>query len=145
MAAQEDRLDWGALSDSVGLKIRLAETLSAQQMAALLQDIGLSAAQLTALELVGCNPGIQPGRLAKALALEPSNMASMLRRLEAMGCLRTVAGQDRRTKALSLTRDGERLRQAGETVLKNHRRQLTQALSRSEADELLRLLDKLIE
>ena len=144
MAAQEDKLNWGVLDGSVGLKIRLAETISAQQMATLLHDVELSAAQLTALELIGCNPGITPGQLAKAMALEPSNMASMLRRLEAMGCLRTAAGQDRRTKTLSLTVNGRRLRCEGETVLKSHQQQLTRALSRSEADELLRLLDKLM-
>lgn len=139
----DDTFQWGALGESLGFHVRLAENASAQIMASLLGSEKLTAAQLTAIELIGCNPGVQPGRLAKAMALEPSNLASMLRRLEAARLIRTEAGQDRRTRVVSLTSEGQQVRADGERLIAHHQRLSTRLLSRTEKRQLIGLLQKM--
>ncbi len=135
-------LNWGALQESVGLSIRLAETVSAQAMSRLLGAEKLTAAQLTTLELIGCNPGVQPGRLARAMALEPSNLASLLRRLEAAGLVRTAPGRDKRTRVVTLTAAGVRARADGARLMARHQRIISQQLNADEQHQLVVLLKK---
>lgn len=135
-------LNWGSLAGSVGLQIRLAETASAQTMSRLLGAERLTAAQLTTLELIGSNPGVQPGRLARAMALEPSNLASMLRRLEAAGLVHTASGRDKRTRVVSLTEAGLQARADGARLMAQHQRIIAQQLSADEQHQLIALLGK---
>lgn len=135
-------LNWGALQESVGLSIRLAETVSAQAMSRLLGAEKLTAAQLTTLELIGSNPGVQPGRLARAMALEPSNLASLLRRLEAAGLVQTAPGRDKRTRVVTLTAAGVRARADGARLMARHQRTISKRLNADEQHQLVVLLKK---
>lgn len=81
--------------------------------------------------------------LATGLHCDASNVTGLADRLERLGAIERVTGHDRRVKLLSLTAEGERLRDdlaarvaVGSTV--------TAKLTRSERQQLATLLDKLL-
>jgi len=85
---------------------RLRQRWSAHAAAA-----GLSLGQVTALLTLRAGEAIPMGRLAAALDSDASNLTSLVDRLERRGVVeRRPDLDDRRVKALALTKEGERLR-----------------------------------
>lgn len=104
-------------------------------------EFGLTPVQARAVLWLG-DPAPM-GDLAEHLQCDPSNVTGIADRLQRLGLVVRVPGQDRRVKHLSLTTEGERLRAelgrrvaAGSTV--------TALLDESEQDQLRTLLDKLL-
>lgn len=72
--------------------------------------VGITAPQRLAIRVVGMNPGISPGDLARTLHLHPSTVTGMLQRLEKSKLLRRQFDKgDRRRAHLYLTPRGQEL------------------------------------
>lgn len=138
------KIDYGALRDALGYPLHLADLATMQTFARAFQGTGITAARFTALELVSRNPGIRPARLARAMAIETSNLATLLRGLEKLGWLAAGASADRRGKELRLTPEGERRMQDLRRRLRRQDQALSAGLDVGERAELTRLLGKLL-
>lgn len=94
--------------------------------------------------LVGLNPGITPQELARALHLDASKVALLLRPLEADGMIeRTRSETDGRRVALSLTEAGEAFARRALASSELIERPIAAAITESEQEELLRILAKI--
>lgn len=139
------KIDYGALRDALGYPLHLADLATMQTFARAFHGTGVTPARFTALELVGRNPGIRPARLARAMAIETSNLATLLRGLERLGWLTADESADRRGKELRLTPEGERRMHDLRRRLRRQDQALTAGLDAAERAELTRLLGKLLD
>jgi DNA-binding MarR family transcriptional regulator len=98
--------------------------------------------EYTVLTLIDENPGGSLVRIARALAVTPPNITTMVDRLEARGLIaRTQSDEDRRTQVLRTTTKGATLvRKATQQILALEKESL--ALSAGEHAMLLELLHK---
>lgn len=73
---------------------------------AALQPTGLRATQLTVLIAVAAAPGAPMSSLAEALVMDRTTLTRNLRPLERQGLIRIAPGRDRRSREVTLTRNG---------------------------------------
>lgn len=112
------------------------------------QDFAVVAAELSltplqARTLLTLETPLPMRELATRMSCDASNVTGLADRLERIGAIERVAGEDRRVKLLQLTDEGERLRaRLGERVAKGST--VTAKLTRAERDQLTDLLDKLL-
>jgi DNA-binding MarR family transcriptional regulator len=138
-----ERAEYMTRSISVFVWIRLSRIRRKYERASAehLHPWGLSLAQFDLLTILGASEGITQGYLAKQLLVTQGNITQLLDKLEER-CLLTRR-QEGRTKCLCLTEQG---RQLLDKVVPAHNawnaEQFT-SLSRTEQEELLRLLRKL--
>ncbi|MGD9946465.1 MAG: MarR family winged helix-turn-helix transcriptional regulator [Burkholderiaceae bacterium] len=137
-------LDYGSLRDALGYLIHLADLANMQGFARVFGDTGVTAARFTALELIACNPGIKPTALAAAMAVERSNLATLIRYLASRGWVAAGAGSNRREKALQLTPAGAAMLVDLRERLQRHDQELSARCSRQERAQLARLLAKIV-
>ena len=137
-------LDYGVLRDSIGYQLHLAQLASMQAFGQAFDRTGVTPAMLTALELIARNPGIRPATLARAMAVETSNLAALLRRLEANGWLTHGRSADRRAKPLVLTAAGLRKMTGLRRRLQRHDARLTDGLSEGDRTALTGLIALLL-
>lgn len=103
----EDAIDFGDLTRSVGFLLRMAQLQSFDMFFARLAKHGLKPGEFTLLWVVGLNPGLRQGSLARRLRIKPAHMTKLVQRLVAADLLaRTVPDDDRRSVRLSLTGAG---------------------------------------
>jgi DNA-binding MarR family transcriptional regulator len=106
-AAGETAVDFGPLADMVGFMVRLAQLRLFESFFDALGGEGVTPGQVGILVALGRNPGIRQGVLADALSIKWSNMAKIIRLLEADGLIRrSVPETDRRAVELHLTAKG---------------------------------------
>jgi DNA-binding MarR family transcriptional regulator len=82
----------------------------------MLSEIGVTGPQRLVLRIVGQNPNVAPGELAKVLHIDPSSLTGILKRLEQAQLLRrTRDPKDGRRSALTLSPKGRQIngRRAG--------------------------------
>ena len=83
------------------------------RMVRLAHELDLAPMQLHALRLIEPGAEVPMGALAQSLFCDPSNVTGIVDRLETRGLIaRRGAAQDRRVKMLTLTAEGERVREA---------------------------------
>ena len=139
-----DALDYGALQHAIGYQIHLAELANLQGFARAFAGTGATPARFTALELIGCNPGLRPSVLAAAMAVERSNLVAILRFLHESGWIATGAGSNRREKSLALTAAGEAALADLRRRLEAHDAALGARCSPRERRQLAALLAKIV-
>lgn len=144
MSSQRPAIDHGALKNSIGYLIHLADLANMQSFGRLFGDSGVTAARYTALELIGSNPGIKPAALAAAMAVERSNLVAIVRFLAQRDWVRTKAGPNRREKSLELTAAGELMLADLRVRLARHDRELSAKLSQADRDALVLLLGRIV-
>ncbi len=75
-------------------------------------QLGLTGPQRLVVKLVGLNPGIAAGQLAKMLHLDPSTLTGILDRLVELGALeRAIDPRDRRRALFTLTARGLKMKE----------------------------------
>lgn len=115
-------------------------------MAAFERDAGVGASKSYFLRLIGREDGITQAEVCRRFGADRSRVTRVAQSLEKEGLVvRERGGDDRRTVRLHLTDKG---RDVVEGFPKGHdvfRQRIEEALSREEARELKRLLDKLID
>jgi DNA-binding MarR family transcriptional regulator len=129
-----------SLSRAVGVAGHLRDS----RLDAALGEHGLSIAKLGVLRLlVQADQPVALGQLAARQACVKSNITQLVDRLEEDGLVkRTPALDDRRSMCAAITDKGRRLYELGVTVEGEVERQLLEALSPKEREQLARLLTK---
>lgn len=105
--------------------------------------LGLSRVEFTMLMLIRDNPGCSGTRMAKALAVTPSNVTMCMDRLEARGLIeRHASTTDRRRTPLRLSAEGERLIDEASQRVQAGERDALAELTDAERALLLELLHR---
>jgi DNA-binding MarR family transcriptional regulator len=139
----EPPLDQSRLLGLVGYHCRRAYLRVFLLWTERMDEIALRPAEFSVLVLVASNPAVSQKRLARALAIEPPNLATLLDRMEAAGWLRRRRDpRDRRSQLLALTPEGRRLCTRAEKLVDRVERDAMAALSDEERVILMSLLRK---
>jgi MarR family transcriptional regulator, lower aerobic nicotinate degradation pathway regulator len=134
-----------ALMARPGVLIRRLHQIHSAMFQEETAGFGVTPVQFSLMTLLAERPGLEQGAAAAGLRLDRFTTADVVRRLEAAGLLRSRPGQDRRAKALSLTRKGRQVFDAiGEAVARAHHR-LVEPLPPTRRDVFLRMLRQLVE
>ena len=104
------------LLDLPGYSLRRAASAMMAEFATRIEPLGLRIADVSALLVIGANPGITASQLRRALDIQRANMVPLLNRIEDAGLL-TRRPLDGKSHSLHLTEAGEaKLAEARATV-----------------------------
>jgi Transcriptional regulators len=143
-STDEETVDLGALNDSVGFQLRMTQTRAYDQFFREFAGTEVRPGEYTVMQVLGMNPGLKQGTLAKTLNIKPAHMTKLVQRLVRAGHVkRTVPPEDRRSVRLSLTAAGQtHVEQHNDHFLSVHRAERV-GLTDAEMATLLALLKKL--
>jgi len=106
---RRDDIDFGEVSSSLGFLLRLAQVKVFESFFASLAHLGLSPGEFTVLWVIGLNPGVPQGVIARRLQIKPAHMTKLVQRaVDAQLVERCVPDDDRRSVHLRLSSAGER-------------------------------------
>ncbi|MBP0496128.1 MarR family winged helix-turn-helix transcriptional regulator [Pararoseomonas indoligenes] len=144
--AAEPPADPGAaLMERPGVLVRRLHQVHSAMFQEETAGFGVTPVQFSLMTLLTERPGLEQGAAAAGLRLDRFTTADVVRRLEAAGLLRTRPGQDRRAKALFLTRKGAQVfASMGEAVSRAHDR-LVEPLPPARRGTFLRMLRQLVD
>lgn len=143
-AARTAPIDMGILPQLLGYNLRCAHVSVFQHFNPLFGAHGISAPQFGTLLLVEANPGISQSSVAEALRFDRSTLVQIIDRLENRDLVvREVSAHDRRSHALRLTEQGTGLLAALKALSAEHENHVTRALSETEKEMLIRLLERI--
>ena len=138
-----DDLAFEALAGSLGLLLRLAQLTSFRDFFDDLGPLGVRPGEASVLMLIGSNPGVRQGVLAKRLMVKRAHMAKMMAAMERAGLVaRRVPADDRRAVELRLTPKGAAEVARIRAPFLAHEARATGPLTAREAETLRRLLRK---
>lgn len=124
--------------------LRRATRAVTQVYDAYLEEVGLKSTQLTLLAVLAYRePPETVTSLADALVLEQSSLSRNLAVLERMGYVKLAAGDDRRERIPTLTREGRAALARGYPAWKRAQAAITSAVTAADLDLQLRSLRKL--
>ncbi len=144
---QEPLLQLGPeFADSVNYRIRMAQILAYRAFEKRLPGYGGAARYLGLLSIIRSNPGQPQTRLADAVGLQRSSVVPILDKMEANGIVerRDIAG-DRRSKAVYLTAEGEKVVAELTAPALEMERKTVAGLSPDAVKDLLKGLDHIIQ
>lgn len=122
-------IDLGALNDHLGYYIRRAQVWIFQDFIRTLSRLDIRPAQYSVLVVIGANQGLSQADLSAALNIERARLVRLLDRLEKRGLTeRRRARTDRRSHALHLTREGQRLLKRAKNLAAKHETRLIMEL-----------------
>jgi DNA-binding MarR family transcriptional regulator len=140
----DERIDQGMLPQLIGYNLRRAQANVLQSLQTLMAPYDITPGQFGALYLVFQNPGLSQSDLGAALGIDRSSMVAVIDRLESRGLVvRAPSPVDRRSYALRLSGDGERLVNELAPQVREHDRAVAHHLSRAEQAALVDLLRRL--
>jgi DNA-binding MarR family transcriptional regulator len=129
----------------LGYNLKRASLRLSREYGKPMQQHGLRPAEFATLLLLVDNAGASQKSLARALAMDPPNMVTLLDRLERRKLLqRERHPHDERARQLQLTRTGLQLVTRTVAAVDRHERKATAGLTEKEKTALIRLLGKLI-
>ncbi len=136
-------VDYGGLEQATGFLLRLAQLRVFAHFYTVLDHHDLRLGAMSALILIGRNPGIRHGILADALSIKLAHTTKMLKGLEAKGLIvRHQPAYDRRSIELRLTDAGEALMRDVQRQIALHEELSVAGLTERERQQLKRLLRK---
>jgi DNA-binding MarR family transcriptional regulator len=119
----------GVLNEHLGYFLRRAQVWIFNDFIRTLSETGIRPAQYSVLVVIGENPGLSQSELARTLGIERARLVHMLDLLEKRGLTeRQPAPDDRRSHALFLTRDGQRILKRAKALAAEHETHLTERL-----------------
>jgi len=119
------QLDLGPLADHLGYYIRRAQVWVFQDFIRSLASIDIRPAQYSVLVVIGANPGLSQSDLAGALGIERARLVRLLDRLEKRGLTqRLPSPKDRRSHALQLTVQGQKMLKRAKALAAQHEARL---------------------
>ena len=128
----------------IGYQLRLAQLAVFDDFAADLKEFDISPGRFGVLVLISANPGMTQSLLASATQLDRSTMVAVIDQLEARGLVeRRASPTDRRSNALVLTEDGEKLLKQLTRRIKQHEARIATAMTPAESDKLVDLLTRI--
>ncbi|MGO4152027.1 MarR family winged helix-turn-helix transcriptional regulator [Cupriavidus sp. YAF13] len=131
------------LTDSVGFYLNKARNLVLMEMDAALKELDITAQQMGILLSLSRGTATTPFELSKLLVIDTGLMTRILDKLEHKGLLtRSRSVDDRRVVNLELTAKGHSVANQIPEIAPEVLNARLKNFSKSEFDELLRLLDK---
>ena len=135
----------GDLAGYLGFHLRLAQEASFQAFAQRTGTADLRPGRFAILVLIGENPGLSQTALGAAAGRDKSTLTPAVRDLEQRGLVeRRRLAQDRRSYALRLTPEGERMRHALSRHAAAHDAVLDRLVGLDEKPAFLAALQRLI-
>jgi MarR family transcriptional regulator, temperature-dependent positive regulator of motility len=105
----------------------------------------LTPVQFAALATVDANPAVDQATLAGLIAFDRATITGVVERLVAKGLItRQESTRDRRARELTVTAAGRRTLRAVAPAVEAAQKTMLRGLSRSEGEELVRLLQKAV-
>lgn len=143
---EEDQVALGEITGSLGFLLRMAQLKAFDFFFQTIAGAALKPGEFTVLWVIGLNPGLRQGSIARRLHIKPAHMTKLVQRLVGAGYVtRTIPEDDRRSVRLALTA-------AGEAFVERHRGAFLHAhlaersaLSEAEAEQFVTLLRKYAE
>ncbi|MBN3857540.1 MarR family transcriptional regulator [Paraburkholderia sp. Ac-20340] len=133
------------LTQSIGFSLTKARNLIASELDTALKDLDISSQQMGIVLSLQRGIASTPFELSKLLGIDTGLMTRMLDKLEAKGLLvRSRSVEDRRVVNLSLTKQGEAMATQIPEIVPPVLNARLRNFSRSEFEELGRLLRKFI-
>lgn len=134
-------IDLDVLTGHLGYALRRAQVWVFQDFIRTLSVIDIRPAQYSVLVVIGANPGLSQAELADRLAIERARLVHMLDHLQSRGLTeRLPSPTDRRTHALQLTKDGQRVLKRAKALAARHEARLTEKIGPEERKQVLDLL-----
>ncbi len=135
----------GALSDSLGFLLRLAQVQVFDRFFEDLGQIGLRPGEFSVLWVLHLNPGVRQGLLAQRLRIKRAHMTKMIRDFEARGLVeRRTPEHDRRAVELLLTPEGTAFVRDHAEAFFTHDIRRASTLTEAERAQLFTLLQKYV-
>ena len=117
----EARVDLSALDEHLGYLIRRFQVWVFQDFIRTLEPVDIRPAQYSVLVVIGANAGLSQSDIADTLGIERARMARMLDRLEKRGLTRRLPSpRDRRSHALQLTAEGQKVLKRAKALAAEH-------------------------
>src|SRR6478752_4726384 len=142
--AQTDRrkpLDIGVLNEHLGYFIRRLQVCVFQDFIRMLAPVDIRPAQYSVLVVIAANPGLSQSDLADRLGIERARLVRVLDKLERRGLTQRLASPtDRRSHALRLTREGQKLLKRATMLAAAHEAKLIEKLGPEQRKSMLELL-----
>jgi DNA-binding MarR family transcriptional regulator len=143
--ARTAAVDVGPLANTVGYVLRRAQLAVFDEVIANFAELGLRPAQYSVLVLLGHTPGLKQSDVAAALGIQRANFVVLFDGLERRGLARrSSAPNDRRSYALHLTDEGEKVLARASALEAKLQARLDAKLGRGGREQLLELLGRLI-
>jgi DNA-binding MarR family transcriptional regulator len=136
-----------ALSDMAGHLIRRLHQQSTQIFVQRTQAAGydLTPVQYAALDAIGSHPGSDQAFVAEAIGYDRATIGGVIERLEKKGWIRRVVStHDRRARELSLTPDGQRIKQDLRKIVEDLQHDILAPLSAQEQSEFKALARRVL-
>jgi DNA-binding MarR family transcriptional regulator len=134
-------IDLDVLGNHLGYSLRRAQVWVFQDFIRTLSIIDIRPAQYSVLVVIGANPGLSQAELADRLAIERARLVHMLDHLQRRGLTeRLPSPTDRRTHALHLTKDGQKLLKRAKALAVRHEARLTEKLGAGAREQVMELL-----
>jgi len=130
-------------SDSLGYAIKRAQVRVYESLFRALGPDALTPGRMTALSIVGMQPGINQSVLAEMLGITRAGVVKVVDTLESLGLVeRQVLPEDRRTYALVVTERGNEELRRLYALTRGYEAEISARLTPQERQTLLRLLEK---
>lgn len=141
---RDGELDFGDMRDHLGYRLRRAQLASFQDFKASFAALDMRPTQYSVMVLIHYNPGRKQSEIAAALGIKRSNFVSLMDELERRKLAeRRKAQGDRRSHALFLTAEGERMMKKLERAHRRHQEHLIARVGEENGDLLLDLLKRI--
>lgn len=144
MKDKTNNIDRGILPDLIGYHVRLAQVAIFRDFVATLRDYEMTPTHFGTLVIINNNPGIKQTDLATAIQIDRSTVVPLIDKLESEGMVtRERLTNDRRTNALRITDDGQRLLERLIPMVRAHEQNIFKNLTKDEQNQVIRLLNKI--
>ena len=134
-------IELDVLTSHLGYSLRRAQVWVFQDFIRTLSVIDIRPAQYSVLVVIGANPGLSQAELADRLAIERARLVHMLDHLQRRGLTeRLPSPTDRRTHALQLTKDGQKMLKRAKALAARHEARLTEKMGAGAREQVMELL-----
>jgi len=134
-------IDLDVLEQHLGYLIRRFQVWVFQDFIRTLQAVDIRPAQYSVLVVIGANPGLSQSDLADTLGVERARLVRLLDRLEKRGLTqRLPSPRDRRSHALQLTTEGQKVLKRAKALAAAHEVRLVEKLGAAPRQAMLEFL-----
>lgn len=142
-SVQTARPSVDVLTGTLGYALKRAQVRSYEMFFSVVGADAISPGRMTALSLVGMEPGVTQSALAERLAISRAAMVKVIDALESRGFIERRATEgDRRSYALNLTKEGHQELNVLTHQIRAYEERLAANLSSEERSQLIELLEK---
>jgi DNA-binding MarR family transcriptional regulator len=119
---------------------------AARRFAERMEEIDLQPPLFRVLNLIDAAEGRSQQEIGQAVQVPPSRMVALVDELERRGFVeRRPDPDDRRVRALFLTREGREILGRGREIARSHERELTRGMPAADRKRLLELLRQVVD